>query len=98
MRFELLYTATAGAQRDALERSPNLAKRWKAVRKTLALLETNLRHPGLNTHKYESLKGPRGEDVFEAYAENETPAAYRVFWHYGPKKAQITVVAITGHP
>lgn len=98
MRFEILYTETAAAQRDALERSKNLAKRWKAVRKTLGLMEVNLRHPGLNTHKLESLKGPAGEDVFEAYAENNTPAAYRIFWHYGPKKGQVTIIAITDHP
>ncbi|MBI5595988.1 MAG: hypothetical protein HY928_07855 [Elusimicrobia bacterium] len=98
MRFELVYTETAGLQRDALEKSANLAKRWKAVRKTLALMEKDLRHPGLSTHKFDSLTGPRGEDVFEAYAENKTPAAYRVFWHYGPKKGQITIVAITAHP
>ena len=98
MRFELLYTPTAGAQRDALEASTNQAKRWRAVRKTLALMETNIRHPGLNTHKFDSLIGYNGEEVFEAYAENKTPAAYRVFWHYGPKKSQITIVAITQHP
>ena len=98
MRFELLYTETASAQRDALETGKNLAKRWKAVRKALALMETNLRHPSLSTHRFESLKGPNGEDVFEAYAENNTPAAYRVFWCYGPKKGQVTVLAITDHP
>lgn len=47
-------------------------------------METNLRHPSLNTHKYDTLNGPNGEDVFESYAQNKTPGAYRVFWHYGP--------------
>jgi hypothetical protein len=31
------------------------------------------------------------------YAHN-TPAAFRVFWYYGPEKGQITILAITGHP
>ena len=62
------------------------------------MMETNLRHPGLHTHKYDSLTGEHGEDVFEAYAENKTPAAYRIFWHYGPGKGRITIVAITDHP
>jgi len=98
LRFSLSYTPTADTQLDALEKDKGLAKRCKAVKKTLGFMETNLKHPGLNTHKYDSLIGARGEDVFEAYAENNTPAAYRIFWHYGPKKGQITIVAITDHP
>jgi hypothetical protein len=61
-------------------------------------LEINPRHQGLNTHEYDSLKGANGEKVFEAYAENKTPAAYRIFWHYGPGPDAITVIAITSHP
>ena len=71
----------------------------KAVRKTLGLMETgNLRHPGLNTHEYTSLKGANGEKVFEAYAEQNTPAAYRILWHYGPGAGVIIILAITPHP
>ena len=43
-------------------------------------------------------KGTNGEDIFESYAQNNTPGAYRVFWFYGPGKKEITVVAITPHP
>ena len=98
MTFELLFTDQADADLDSLEADASLAKRLKAVRKALALLETNPRHPGLNTRKFNSLKGPGGKEVFEAYAENKTPAAWRVFWCYGPDKKQITVLAITPHP
>lgn len=94
----LKSTPTARRQLQELERDKSLEKRLKAVRKTLGLMETNLRHPSLNTHEYKSLKGARGEKVFEAYAESRTPAAYRVFWHYGPGKNEITVLAITPHP
>ena len=83
---------------ELLEDDPSRAKVLKAVRKTLGLLETNLRHPSLNTHKYESLRGPRGEDVLEAYAQQGTPGAFRVFWHYGPEKGALTVLSITPHP
>jgi hypothetical protein len=96
--FELLFTDQSNANLDSLEADASLAKRLKAVRKALALLETNPRHPGLNTHKFSSLKGPGGEEVFEAYAENKTPAAWRIFWCYGPDKKQITILAITPHP
>ena len=98
MSFELLFTERASCQLDALESDDGLAKRLKAVRKALGLLESNPRHPGLNTHKFVSIKGPNGEEVFEAYAENQTPAAWRIFWIYGPGKNKITILAITPHP
>lgn len=98
MAFELLFTDQANLDLDALEQNKSLAKRLKAVCKALAYLQTNPRHPGLNTHKYSAFAGPNGEDIFEAYAENNTPAAYRIFWHYGRGKKNITIVAITAHP
>jgi len=81
-----------------LEADKGLEKRLKAARKSLGLLQANPRHPSLQTHEYKSLKGENGEKVFEAYAEQKTAAAYRIFWHYGPEKDQITIVAITSHP
>lgn len=98
MRFRLYYTPTAAAQRRALERRQDLRRHWKAVRKALGLMEVDLRHPGLNTHKFQSLAGPRGEEVFESYAENRTPGAYRILWHYGPGRGELTVFAIVAHP
>lgn len=98
MAFALKFTPQAEADLDALEADKSLLKRLKAVRKTLGYLETNPRHPSLNTHKYSSLTGPNGEEIFEAYAENKTPAAYRIFWFYGPDKKEITIITITPHP
>ena len=98
MQFELEFTLDASRDLERLESNPGFKKQWNAVRKTLGLMESNLRHKSLNTHKYNSLIGPHGEEVFEAYAENNTPAAYRIFWFYGPGKRQITIVAITPHP
>ena len=83
---------------DALEANKALAKRCKAAQKALAYLATNPRHPGLNTHKYQGLAGTNGEEIFEAYCENRTPGAYRIFWHYGPGKKVISIIAITPHP
>jgi hypothetical protein len=61
--------------------------------------------PGLRTHEFTSLAGANGEKIFEAYAQNDTPGACRIFWHYGPDEIKgrkrtpvITVVAITRHP
>jgi len=92
------YTAEAQAQLAQLRFDPALAKRLKSVRKALGYLETNPRHQSLQTHKYNSLKGPKGEEVFEAYAENRTPAAYRIFWYYGSTPGRITIITIASHP
>ena len=61
-------------------------------------METNLRPPSLKTHKYDSLCGPNGEEIFEAYVENRTSGAWRIFWYYGPSQTVITILAITPHP
>jgi hypothetical protein len=98
MQFELVFTDTAKQQLKDIEGNQAMAAVFKAVAKTLGLLSTNIRHPGLNTHKFDSIRGPNGEEVFEAYAQNRTPAAFRVFCYYGPGKAVITIFAITGHP
>jgi hypothetical protein len=96
--FDILLTEQALTQLSALKSDNSLRKRLNAVRKALAYLQLNPRHPGLRTHKYSSITGPKGEEIFEAYAENKTPAAYRIFWYYGPEKNQITIVSITKHP
>ena len=79
MTFRLLFTAQARADLEALETDGGLVKRYRAVRKTLGLLAMNPRHPSLRTHEYSSLSERAGTKVFEAYAENRTAAAYRVF-------------------
>ena len=94
----LKFTKQADDDLRSLEQDKGLAKRLKAVRKALGHLEINPRYQGLNTHEYDSLMGANGEKVFEAYAENKTSAAYRIFWHYGPGKEAITIIAITSHP
>lgn len=96
--MKIIFSPKASRRLDALEADLSKAKILKAVRKTLALMEQNLRHPSLNTHEFKGYSGPRGEKVFEAYAQQNTPGAYRIFWYYGPEKNQITVVAILPHP
>jgi hypothetical protein len=73
---------------------------FKQVHKTVNLLRANPKHPGLQTHEYTSIENPfdKKQKVFEAYAQNKTPGAYRVFWCYGPGKNEITIIAITPHP
>ena len=100
MVFSLRFTTEAKDQLQALELdedAQNLVK-LKRVKKCLAQLAANPRHPGLNSHKFREMTGSRGEEVWESYVENNTPSAWRVFWHYGPDKALITIISITAHP
>ena len=96
--FALIFTPQGDEDLREIGNNPAKKNILKAVRKTLGLIETNLRHPSLNTHEFTSLKGPNGEKVFEAYVQQRTPAAYRIFWYYGPGRNQITIVAITPPP
>jgi hypothetical protein len=105
MNRKLKFTPTADTQLKALEDSPSRAALLAQVRKALGYLESDPHHPSLHTHEFTSLAGVNGEKVFEAYAQNDTPGAYRIFWHYGPDEIKgrkrtpvITVVAITRHP
>lgn len=97
MIFKLIFNEDSKDQFLRLEQSSKKSA-FKAVCKTLGLMETNLRHPSLNTHEFSSLQGPNGEKVFESYAQNRTPGAYRIFWYYGPKATEITVAAIVPNP
>ena len=96
--FDLEWTDEARQAYILLKANTAQIKRYKAVRKTIKSLANNPRHPSLQTHEFISLTGPNGEKIFEAYAEQKTPAAYRVFWYYGPSRGIITILTITPHP
>lgn len=96
--FELAWTREAEETYQRLKGDASQRKRYNAVRKTIRFLAENPRHNSLQTHEFTSIKGPEGEKVFEAYAQQKTPAAYRVFWYYGPSRGVITIIAITPHP
>ncbi len=96
--FELYLTPEARDAYQALKSDASQRKRYKAVKKALKLLASDPRHNSLQTHEFTSLKGPGGEKIFEAYVEQQTPAAYRIFWYYGPAKGCITIVTVTPHP
>jgi len=106
MQRELRFAPTASEKLDTIENDPSLKSILKQVRKTLGYLETDLRSKSLQTHEFESLTRRYGRKIFEAYAQQDTPGAYRVFWHYGDDELDkngkripiITIVDITPHP
>ena len=97
MKFSLNFTPTAKQSLRELKQNPALGERFKAVTKALKFLQENPKHKSLQTHQYYSIKGPSGEKIFEAYAQQNTPAAYRIFFYYGPTKGEMTIFAITPH-
>src|SRR5436189_1663926 len=66
MPFTLNYTQATKEHLYALKKDPSKNRILKDVIKALRLMETNLRHPSLNTHEYRSLQGPNGEKIFES--------------------------------
>jgi hypothetical protein len=105
MRRKIKFTPTADAEYTALEQASSNAALLDQVRKAIGYLDIDPHHPSLHTHEFTSLSGAGGEKVFEAYAQNNTPGACRIFWRYGPvgttgkkRVPVITIVAITRHP
>jgi hypothetical protein len=96
--FELQWTDEAKAIYFRLKADPSQKIRYKAVKKTLIYLRENPHHNSLQNHPFFTLAGPHGEKVFEAYAQQKTPAAYRVFWYYGAIRGTIIILTITAHP
>lgn len=102
--YERLKAGAAAAwqarQKGKKRKSSKQEGLFKQVHKCISLLLYDPKHPGLQTHEFTSLPhpyDPQGK-VFEAYAQQKTPGAYRVFWCYGPDRGQITIIALTPHP
>jgi hypothetical protein len=100
--FKLRFAPSASATLKELKNG-DASQRAKLskINRALGRLETNPRHPGLNSYPYENFPGvSRDVKVWHSYVENNTPSAWRIFWRYGPNEgaqAVITVLAITPH-
>jgi len=99
MAFQIICTKRAKKDLDELKGDKSKKKILKAVIKSIKFLAQSPKHPSLKTHQYHSIAPvyPR-QKVWEVYAQDKTPAAYRVFGCYGPEKNQITIISITPHP
>ncbi|MFJ3971865.1 type II toxin-antitoxin system RelE/ParE family toxin [Streptomyces parvus] len=104
--YELRFTDDADATLTRLEGDgAATATKLKKVRKALAYLQSNPRHPGLHSHQYESFPGYGDQKVWDSYVENHVPGAWRIYWRYGPNEKNdrneevsiITVLVIGPH-
>lgn len=97
--FALLYTPEAQAIIKDLAGRSQYAAKYRKIRKALRLLkEIGPSHPGLYSHPYQSIPGPGGVSLWEAYVENRTPSAWRIWWIYGSTADTITIVTLGPHP
>ena len=71
---------------------------YKKLGKALRLLSNDPKYPGLRSHEIEALTSRYGMKVWESYLENNTPAAGRIFWVYGPNQNDITIIGLEPHP
>lgn len=103
--FVLKWSDEAKSVHRSLKGDASQKSHYKAVKKAIKFLAKDPYYPSLETHEFKSLSGPNGEKVFEAYAEQNTPNAYRLFWYYGPNKTDekgkripvITIMDIMSH-
>jgi len=99
MAHRIIYTTRAEKDLEELRKDKSQKRILNAVCKSIRFLAENPRHPSLRTHQYHSLPEIYpGQKIWEAYAQDKTPAAYRIFWSYGPSKEQITIITLTPHP
>jgi hypothetical protein len=100
------------ALREAAQKSVNNRKKsrkvkaskaeglFKQVKKAVDKLRENPKQSGLRSHQFSSMPNPftTGQPVWESYAQNNTPGAYRIFWCYGPEDGELGIISITPHP
>ncbi len=70
----------------------------KKLTKALKFLQNNPQYPGLRTHEIKKLSKRYGIKIWQSYLENNTSAAGRLFWVYGPNRKDITIIGIEPHP
>ena len=83
----------ASGSLDAAEK-----KFFKKFINALDHIRGNPRHNSLQTHEIAILSKRYGIKIFQSYLENNTPAAGRIFWAYGPGKTEITILGLEPHP
>ncbi len=79
---------TETKDRDLVERACGEIDRSASEKGPISPAAPPVQHPA----------GPKGEELLEAHAENQTPAAHRIFGFRGPDKQEILFLAIESPP
>jgi len=97
MMFNIKMTPLALKQLEEITKREPRQGLLKQITKTIRFLSENPRHPSLHTHKNQKLSNLHKLDIFQVYAQNYTPGAYRIFFTYSAKD-EITITSIETHP
>jgi len=71
---------------------------YKKLGKTLVLIASDPKYPGLNTHEIPQLTSRYGKRVWQSYLENKKSKPMRIYWVYGPGREDITIIGLEPHP
>jgi len=97
-KLALVLTPEARQHLKEIASNPHFKGLEFQAKAALVKLVHNPKHSGLNSHKFYGLSKMFHMDVWESYIQNNTPGAWRIFWHYGAEKNMLTVLMITTHP
>lgn len=95
--MDLLWKELSG-KADDRTLTGSESKLFKKLIRCLHHLRENPRHPGLQSHEIEPLSRRYGFRIWQSYLENNTPAAGRLFWTYGPQRGEISILGLEPHP
>lgn len=70
-------------------------KKWGSALKKLSV---DPFYRGLQTHEITVLSKRYGMRVWQSYLENNNSDAMRMYWVYGPKQKDITIIGLEPHP
>lgn len=82
MPFKLEFSEEALLKLTKWEANKSKTDVLKQVRKTLGLMETNLKHSSLHTHKFDGIKSRLGA-IFESYVQNNAQPLMEFFGYMG---------------
>ena len=77
------------------KKDEELYMKWGSALKKLS---ADPMYPSLHTHEIEPLSRRYGMKVWQAYLENKTSKARRMYWVYGPDQKDITIIGLEPHP
>lgn len=77
------------------KKDEDLYNKWGNALKKLS---SNPMYPSLKSHEITELSRRYGMKVWQSYLENKTSGARRMYWVYGPRQQEITIIGLEPHP
>ena len=94
MKFRIRFAERADEQMDALQKDKSKKGILKQINKVLGYMETNLKHPSLNTHKFDDIPSPFGGDVFKHMPKIKHLELIEFFGHMDPINKRLPLLLL----